>query len=418
MGIKEANEQALQSINRAEPVLTGMGVARDLLEGMTDTTILHAGPPFKEGWESMSGPVRGAVLGALLYEGLAHNLKEAEELARSGSIDFAPCHGYGAVGPMAGIISPSMPLWIVENKDQGNKAYSTMNEGLGKVLRFGAYQDEVIHHLQWMEKVLFPILAQALTGAGEISLKKITAEALQMGDECHNRNKAATSLFIRQIAPHLARSSQDRETVARVLEFMDSNDHFYLNLSMAACKASLDPILGLEDCTLVAAMARNGTEFGIKVAGLGSTWYTAPAEIIDGLFFPGYSQEDANPDLGDSVISETLGIGGFAMAASPAIVQFVGGSPGDALQYTQSMYEITVGESPSYVIPMLDFRGAPTGIDVRKVVETGLLPVINTGIAHKEAGVGQVGAGLVRPPMACFEEALRALAGQRRSKGE
>ncbi len=410
MSIREANEKALGIINRARPTLIGLGQAGEVLEGLTPKTILHAGPPFPQGWEDMSGPVRGAIIGALLYEGWASSPGEGEELAASGSINFAPCHHYGAAGPMAGIISPSMPVWIVENKKGGNRAFSTINEGLGRVLRFGAYQEEVIRHLHWIKEELFPLLQETLGKMGEIDLKEITAQALQMGDECHNRNRAATSLLIRKLAPHIMRISPSREGGARVLEFLDSNDHFYLNLSMAACKASLDPILGLKECTLVAAMARNGTEFGIRVAGLGNRWFTAPAEIIDGLFFPGYSQVDANPDLGDSVISETAGIGGFAMAASPAIVQFVGGSAGEATHYTESMYEITVGESDSYLIPILDFRGTPTGIDVRRVVETGLLPVINTGIAHKKAGIGQIGAGLVRPPLDCFQQAVRALA--------
>lgn len=191
---------------------------------------------------------------------------------------------------------------------------------------------------------------------------------------------------------------------------MDSNDHFALNLTMPACKCTLDAAKGIPYSTIVTTQARNGTEFGIRVSGIdgGNRWFTAPAEIIDGLYFPGYSQEDANPDIGDSVITETCGIGGFAMATAPAIVQFVGGTPQDAVNYTTSMYEITTVENNVYTIPFLNFRGTPTGIDIRKVVETGIRPVINTGIAHKDPGVGQVGAGIVHPPMKCYEDALEA----------
>lgn len=410
MNIKEANQKAIEIVLHAQPTLIGIATAIDVIPGMTKKTILHAGPPFKEGWKSMSGPVRGAVIGALLYEGLAKDETEAQNLAQSGEIIFDSCHHHQAVGPMAGIISASMPVWVIENTTYQNRAYCTLNEGLGKVLRYGAYSQEVIEKLRWMEKTLAPVLKKGLEIIGPINLKTMIAEALQMGDEGHNRNRAGTSLLIRKLAPGLVRSGFDNETVASVLEFMNSNDHFFLNLTMPACKATMDPAHGIEGSTLVSTMARNGTEFGIRVSGLGDRWFTAPAEIVDGLYFPGYGPNDANPDVGDSVITETTGIGGFAMAAAPAITQFVGGSPSDAIKYTSMMYEITLSENTAYLVPSMDFRGTPTGVDIRKVVETGILPIINTGIAHKEAGVGQVGAGLVRPPMKCFEDAIMAFA--------
>ncbi|AZR72678.1 hypothetical protein BBF96_04300 [Anoxybacter fermentans] len=410
MSIKEANQKAIEIVLNAQPTLVDIQTAIDVVPGMTKKTILHAGPPFKNGWESMSGPVRGAVIGALLYEGLAKTKEEAIELAKSGEIIFDSCHHHNAVGPMAGIMSASMPVWVVENTTYGNRAYCTLNEGLGKVLRYGAYSPDVIERLRWMENILAPVLKKALELVGPINLKTLIAEALQMGDEGHNRNRAGTSLLIRKLAPGLVKSGYDAETVASVFEFMNGNDHFFLNLTMPACKATMDPAHGIENSTLVSTMARNGTEFGIRVSGLGDRWFTAPAEIIDGLYFPGYGPEDANPDVGDSVITETTGIGGFAMAAAPAITQFVGGTPEDALKYTNAMYEITLAENNAYLIPAMDFRGTPTGIDIRKVVESGILPIINTGIAHKEPGVGQVGAGLVRPPMKCFEDAVVAFA--------
>jgi hypothetical protein len=414
MNIDAANQKAVEKVLNAQPVLVDIGIAGEVIPRMTKKTILHAGPPIT--WEKMSGPMRGAVMGALIYEGLAGDIKEAEELAASGEITFDPCHHHNAVGPMAGIVSASMPVFIVQNKTEGNYAYCTLNEGLGKVLRYGAYSPEVIQRLKWMEKVLAPAIKEALEIVGEINLKNLIAQAIQMGDECHNRNKAGTSLFMREIAPGLVQTKNSPETIAEVFKFISGNDHFFLNLSMPACKCTMDAAHGIENSTMVTAMARNGTEFGIRVSGLGDRWFTGPASVVDGLYFPGYSSKDANPDIGDSVISETAGIGGFAMAAAPAIVKFVGGTAKDAINYTLSMYEITIAENNAFGIPVLEFRGTPTGIDIRKVVETGILPAINTGIAHKEPGVGQVGAGLVKPPVNCFEDALVAFAEMMENK--
>ena len=404
--IKKANKQALDNLQKAQPTVVGIGVALEDIPNMDKKTILHAGPPIT--WENMSGPLKGAVIGGLIYEKLATNEAEARALAASGEIKFEPCHHHQTVGPMAGVVTASMPVWIVENKAFGNFAYCTLNEGLGKVLRYGAFSEEVIDRLNWMEAVLAPVLKATLKLRGEIDLKSMIAQVVQMGDEGHNRNKAGTSLFIREVAPYIVLTDFSNEEKADVLKFMHSNDHFFLNLTMPACKAATDPNAFIKYSTVVSVMARNGTEFGIQVAGLGDKWFTAPAEIIDGLFFPGYDKEDANPDIGDSVITETTGIGGFAMATAPAIVQFVGGTPQDAIQYTTSMYEITEEESNAYKMPPMNFRGTPTGINIQKVIETQILPIINTGIAHKDPGVGQVGAGIVRPPMKCFEDALEA----------
>lgn len=404
--IEEANKKVMEIILNGQPTLLDIGVAEEVIPGMTKKTILHAGPPIK--WEKMSGPLKGAVIGALIYEGLAVDEKEATELAASGEISYDPCHHHNTVGPMAGVVSASMPVWILQNKKYGNYSYCTLNEGLGKVLRYGAYSDEVIKRLKWMENLLAPLLKQALKLHGQIDLKTMIAQALQMGDEGHNRNRAGTSLLIREIAPCIIQTKFSEEEKIKVLKFIDSNDHFFLNLTMPACKCTLDAAKNIEFSTIVNVMARNGTEFGIRVSGLGDRWFTGPAGMVDGLLFPGYTAEDANPDIGDSVIAETAGIGGFAMAAAPAIVQFVGGSAKDAINFTLKMYEITTIENNIYKIPALDFRGTPTGIDIRKVVETGILPSINTGIAHKDPGVGQVGAGLVKPPMNCFEDALQA----------
>ena len=402
--IERANQEAASRILRAKPTLVGISTAGEAIPGMKKNMILHAGPPVT--WEKMCGPMRGAVIGGLILEGMAQGRAEAEALAASGEILFDSCHHHSAVGPMAGVVTWSMPVWVMKNKTFGNQAYCTLNEGLGKVLRYGAFSEEVIARLRWMAKELAPILGKALMRHGEIDMKSMIAQALLMGDEGHNRNRAGTSLFIRELAPDLAALDVDREKVAKVLSFLHNNDHFFLNLSMPACKCTVDPAAGIEASSVIVTMARNGTEFGIRVSGLGRRWFTGPASMVEGLYLPGFSARDAAPDIGDSVITETAGIGGFAMAAAPAIVKFVGGTPKDALHVTRQMYEITIAENDTYQIPFLDFRGTPTAIDLIKVVETGILPAINTGIAHKEPGIGMVGAGLVRPPESCFHEAF------------
>ena len=411
--IEAANAKVMDIILRGMPHLVGLDRAIDVIPGMKPNLFLHAGPPIT--WDRMCGPMRGAIMGGLIYEGRAATPEEAETLAASGEIEFAPCHEHETVGPMAGIVTPSMPVFVLRNEEFGNHAYCTMNEGLGKVLRYGAYSDEVIEKLRWMADVLYPALQAAVVRTGPVDLKNIIAQALHMGDEVHNRNRAATSLLYRALAPAIVETCGDSATAARVLEFISGNDHFFLNLSMPACKATLDAARGIPGSSIVVAMTRNGTDFGIQLAGTGDEWFTGPADVPDALFFPGFTKEDANPDIGDSSITETNGLGGFAIAASPAIVQFVGGSTADAIGYTKQMYEITAAENSVYQIPYLDFRGTPTGIDVIMVVETGFLPFIDTGVAHREPGVGQVGAGVLSAPVEPFGGAYEGLAGSESS---
>ena len=405
--ISAANTLAFERIIAGRPLLVDIQPAASVIPGFPERTILHAGPPIE--WERMCGPMQGAIVGAILLEGWAPDLDEAERMAARGAIAFVPAHHFDAVGPMAGAISPSMPVFIARNDTYGNHAYTNMNEGLGRALRYGANGPDVIERLRWMSDELGPALRAALRETGPIDLKAMTAQALQMGDECHNRNVASTSLFTRAIAPALARTSSG-DIAGRCLDFLRENGHFFLNLSMVACKASLDAAAGIPGSSVVVAMARNGVEVGIRVAGTGDRWFTAPAQVPDALYFPGYGPDDANPDIGDSAITETRGIGAFAMATAPAIVRFIGGSAADALRYTREMALITVGRDADFGLPILDFAGTPTGIDIRRVVETGIAPVINTGVAHKRAGVGQVGAGIVRAPLECFTQAVHALA--------
>jgi hypothetical protein len=404
--VAQANSEAVRRLLDARPMVREIRTAGEAIPGMHRKLVLHAGPPVT--WERMCGPMRGGVLGGLVYEGLASTLEEAERLAASGEVEFSPCHHHDAVGPMAGIVTASMPVWEVHNEAFGTTAYCTLNEGLGKVLRYGANSAEVIERLRWIERELAPTLRAALAAHGPLDLRSLISQALQMGDEGHNRNRAGTSLVIRELAPFLAESGLPGDRVARALRFLHGNDHFFLNLTMPAAKSALMPLADVPWSSLVSVMARNGTDFGIRLAGLGERWFTGPASVVDGLYLPGYRAADAARDIGDSVITETAGIGGFAMAAAPAIVQFVGGRASDALRFTERMYAIAQAESEHYKIPALDFRGTPTGIDVVKVVESGVLPNINTGIAHKDPGIGMVGAGLVKPPTECFRDALCA----------
>ena len=406
--VDAANARAYAAYARAEPVLEAIGVAGEMIPGFEGRMLLHAGPPVE--FERMCGPMRGAALGAIVLEGWAENLDSARGLAEKGAVRFAPCHHHDAVGPMAGIISPSMPVYVVRNSAGTNRAYSNLNEGFGKVLRMGANGPEVLKKLGWMRDVLAPALRAALAQLGPLELKPLIARALHMGDEAHNRNVAGTSLLIRRFAPALVRAGVDPEHAAATLEFMHGNDHFFINLGMAACKCMMDPAHGVPGSSLVSVMSRNGVDFGLRLSGTGDKWFTAPAPVPDGLYFPGYSRADAGADMGDSAITETAGLGGFAMAAAPAIVQFVGGTPAQAIANTRSMITITLGRNAAFTLPALDFTGTPAGIDARKVADTGVLPVINTGIAHKEAGIGQVGAGITYAPMPCFAKALVALA--------
>jgi hypothetical protein len=385
--------------------------AREALD-LEPGTFLHAGPPID--WERASGPLRGALQGAMIYEGLAADPDDAAAKLAAGSATLEPCHHRHAVGPMAGVVSPSMWVFELEDPVHGGRAWCSLNEGLGKVLRYGAYGPEVLERLRWMSEVLGPLLASAVRSArdasGGVDVKAIVAQMIQMGDEGHNRNRAGTLMLLRELLAPMIDSPFPQADIAHAVGFVASNDHFFLNLGMPACKLATDAARDVPGSTVVVAMARNGTDFGIQVSGTGDRWFTGPANTPEGLFLGDYGPDDANPDIGDSAITETAGIGGFAMAAAPAIVRFVGGDVPFALATTRRMYDITVAENPAFGIPVLEFRGTPTGIDVVSVVRTGILPQINTGMAGRVAGTGQVGAGLVTPPEEIFPAALAALA--------
>ncbi|GAA1973342.1 DUF1116 domain-containing protein [Catenulispora subtropica] len=414
----EANAVAVRRMLAAGAELVDVRPAREML-GLEPGQFLHAGPPIA--WERASGPMRGALIGAALFEGLADSPERAESWLgkhdHSGGTgpDLAPCHSRGGVGPMAGVVSPSMWLFEVRDPGSGRTAWCSLNEGLGKVLRYGAFGPEVITRLRWMADVLGPMLQRAVRRAGPVDVKAIIAQMLHMGDEGHNRNRAGTLMLLRELLPALIEGGgdgdgEDPKALADAVRFVSGNDHFFLNLVMPACKLAAGAAAGVPGSTVVTVMARNGTDFGIQTAGTGDRWFTAPAHTPEGLFLAGYGPEDANPDIGDSAITETAGVGGFAMAAAPAIARLVGGTAAGAVATTGLMYEIALAENPAFTVPALDFRGTPTGIDVTRVVRTGVLPQINTGMAGRVAGTGQVGAGLVTPPAECFTQALAALA--------
>jgi len=405
---REANQRAAEAVLAVQATLVDVAPAADVL-GLQPGEFLHAGPPIE--WERASGPLRGALMGAAALEGLVADPEEAVALfEQGGSVSLEPCHHRSTVGPMAGVVSPSMWMFVLEDRATGRRTYCSLNEGLGKVLRYGAYSPEVLERLRWMSATLGPLLAAAVRRAEPVDVTGILAQMLQMGDEAHNRNRAGTLMLMRDLAPAMVESGFEARDVAQALTFIGGNDHFFLNLAMPACKLALDAGRDLEGSTMVVAMARNGTDFGIQVSGTGDEWFTGPAQLADGLYLGDYGPADANPDIGDSAITETAGIGGFAMATAPAIVRFVGGTVPDALATTRRMHEITLAANPRWSIPVLDFMGAPTGIDVAAVCRTGILPQINTGMAGKTAGVGQVGAGLVTPPGEIFPKALTALA--------
>lgn len=403
--IAEANAKAIDTLLAASPFLVDYRLAKDVIPGMTPTTILHAGPPID--WERMCGPMRGAVMGALMFEELAATPEEAAALAASGKITFSPCHEHNAVGPMAGVVSPNMVVQVFKNKTHGNYAYCPVPEGMGgKVMRYGAYGPEVIARLKWMQSEFRDVMHAALSTSDGIDTKSLQFQALHMGDEGHNRNKAGTSMFLRALFPLLLKSGLPAERLLPVVDFINGNDGYFLSISMPSSKVCLDAAHGIENSTMVTALARNGVDFGIRVSGLPGEWFTGPAQMVKGLYFPGYGDEDANPDMGDSAITETAGIGGFALSGAPAIVQLVGGSAAEGVEISRRMYEITLAENMNFSQPVLDFRGSPTGIDIRRVVETGILPVITTGSVHKKAGEGQIGAGITHPPIDCFEKAV------------
>ena len=408
--IDDANQAVIDKIVQSAPFLLDVVPAKSVIKELEGHMLLHAGPPIA--WEDMTDPMQGSCVGAVLFEEWADNEADARKMLANGEVTFAPCHHYDAVGPMGGITSGNMPVLVVENKTDGNRAYCTMNEGIGAVLRFGAYSDEVITRLRWMRDTLGPVLSKAIkTMEDGLNINVLVAKAIAMGDEFHQRNIAASLAFYKEVGPIITRLEIDEKEKEEVSQFLADTDQFFLNIMMAAAKAVMDGARMIQEGTVVTAMCRNGKDFGIRISGMGDEWFTGPVNTPQGLYFAGYSGEDANTDIGDSAITETFGVGGMAMIAAPAVTRFVGsGGFYDALNTSNEMSEICISQNTNFPVPTWDFRGICLGIDARLVVESGVTPVINTGIAHKEAGIGQIGAGTVRPPLTCFEKAVTAYA--------
>lgn len=399
-----SNRQVVEIFQSAEPLLVDVQIARDVIPGLSDDMLLHAGPPIS--WEKMCGPMRGAALGTLVYEGRAPDLASAEKLIERGEVRFEPNHDHAAVAPMAGIISPSMPVWVVENRAHNVRAYCNLNEGPGATLRYGANGPQVIEQLHWMRQVLAPRLKMALAKSGGIPVFPLVREALEMGDECHSRNRAALSLLVQALLPHFLATGLSSLEIDEVFRFLIGRDYFFLNVTMASCKASWLPAESVSGASVITALARNGVEFGIRLQG---RWFAAPSPVVDGHYFPQFTSEDANRDIGDSAITEASGLGGSAAGGSPAVTGFIGGTPEELMAANLEMYQITQAESRHFFLPVLGNRGTPTGIDVLKVIETGIRPFVTTGIAHRLPGIGQVGAGRVRAPLECFQKAAAFL---------
>lgn len=405
--INAANALAVERILSAEPVLTSVGTALDAIPGMTPHTILHAGPPID--WQAMCDAMKRAVKGALIFEGLAQDSPGAEKLMKSKKIKLSPNHYHDSVGPMTGIISASMPVIITKDSSSGKTAYSTFNEGGGKVLWFGAVEEETIVRLRFMRDKFAPVMKKVLAKTGGIPVWSVLAQGIQMGDECHNRHAASTNLFLKTVTEPLFSLGLPLEDALAAYRFIAGNSHFFLNITMTACKLAMDSARDIESSTIVTAMSRNGTEFGVRVSGLHDRWFIAPSPyLLDALYNPGYSAKDGAPDIGDSAIIETMGLGGFAIAAAPSMAAFAGGGFQESVNITKEMSLITTVKNPKFGIPSLDFEGTPTGIDIRKVVETGILPSINSAVVHKSSGAGQIGAGIVHAPYECFTQAVMA----------
>jgi hypothetical protein len=399
--IGSANEEALRRIVAANPVLVDVAPASEVIPGMRDRLVLHSGPPVT--WERMCGAQRGAAIGMCLFEGWAKDAREAERMLAAGEIALEPNHHHQTVGPMAGTITSNMWVWVVENKAFGNRAFCRQVEALQQ---FGDYSQNALSLLQKWRDVWAPALRAAVRKMGGVQLKPLVARALQMGDEMHNRVVGSSSLFANAVAPVLVDCGIPKEQVVDTLYYIGNHPFLFLGLSMASAKSAMDPVRGIDASTVVTAMARNGTEFGIQVSGLGSEWFTAPSPRVEGLLLPGWKDEDAGRDMGDSAITECVGWGGFVIGGAPGILTFTGGTAAQALAFSRDMYTISVGKSPDYLLPALDFQGAAVGIDIRKVVQTNTVPVIDTAIAHKEPGHSIIGGGIVRPPLECFAKAL------------
>ena len=409
--IERANEEATRRLTSGAPALVDIAPAGEVIPGLQGKAITHSGPPIE--WQRMCGAQQGALIGMVLYEGWAETPEAARAMLGRGEVRLKPNHHHQAVGPMAGTISPSAPVWVVENRTFGNRAFCRQIEGRQQ---FGEYSREALEGLRRWRDLWAPTLREGLRVIGGLDLNPILAQALQMGDELHNRNSASSSLFANQMAVAMIQAGIPQERALPTMRYLAGHNLLFLGLAMASGKATADPARDVEYSSIVTAMCRNGTEFGIQVSGLGDAWFTAPAPTVEGLYLPGYSAVDAGLDMGDSAIAETVGWGAFTLGGAPGILPLVGGTFDEALRVTREMRKITTAVHPTYRLPALGFEGTSVGIDIRKVVQLNLAPVIDTAIAHRQAGHPIIGAGLTRAPLECFVKALRAFGEKYKSR--
>ena len=403
------NNEAVRRLMDAEPVLVGIAPALEVVPGMTESTVLHSGPPVT--WEEMAGTQRGAVIGAIVLEGLASSHEEAEALAARGDVELAAAHDRDSTGPGTGAISASMAMFVIENRTHGNRSTCPLQD---IQFAFGANDADTLARLRWLAEVLGPAWGEAVERAGGIELGRIAEKALLMGDEGHDRVVAASALFTRELLPHMVRLGLPEERLGEICDYLATDimaDWTFESPWIGACKAILDAGHGVDGSSVVTTMTTNGALFGIRVSGLGDRWFTAPAPALDGVLFEGFGPDDALAAMGDSIIIDTCGFGASAFAAAPAQVesQIVSGRHEDAVRLTRDMYRITVAQHERYKLPLDGLTGIPTGIDARRVVETGVRPFMAAGIGHREPGKGFIGLGIGEAPMECFEEALAAL---------
>jgi hypothetical protein len=407
--IEAANQEALRRIVESNPQIVDVAPAREAL-GLPARTLLHAGPPIP--WERMCGPQKRAVIGAIQFEGWADSDEAAAALVASEQVRLSPNHAYHAVGPMTGVISPSMPVLVARNETFGNYGFSTFNEGRGNTLWFGIFDQGTLERLRWIRDRLGPAMRAAIRRHGPLNIFDIVAQGLQMGDECHARSAACTALLIKRLMSSMLDAGVAPETVAEIIRYADNNNHCFLNFTMAGVKATMDAAHGVPYSTVVTAMSRNGVDFMLRVGGLGDRWVVAPVSPLDeAVYYTGYGVKDAAGDIGDSAIIETCGLGGMAIAAAPTLAPFVGGTLADEVAAVERLSSISLGRHPRFSLPPMDAQHTPVGVDVRYVVETRIVPFITTGVLHESSPtVGQIGTGVARAPIGAFDHALVALA--------
>lgn len=401
--IDEANGRAVEMITKAQPYWVSVEAAGDFLKEMGERTILHSGPPIP--YEDMCELHKRGMQNGALMEGWAASRKEADRLLKRGDIHVDSALNYAAVGSGTGIITPSVPLLIVEDRRTKKRAGVFPAEGKfgGGFCGWGLYSKEIADNLRYLRERVYEPLSRLLEEEGGLELKSLIAESIEMGDENHSSQSAVDLLFLKKILPYGLKAENSGEIIRYFLE----TGRFFHNFGQAASRSALLGASDIPGSSMVTAAGGNGVEFGIKVAGLSEEWFTAPSPMIEGRYMtPGSRREDQLAWIGDSSVVECAGLGGILSAASPKVCAYRGDNLEKALETTRQMALICIGENPSYRIPNLDFAHSPVGIDVLKCVKTGITPVINGGMINRQGG--WMGAGCARIPMECFEKAAKA----------